>query len=91
MDWSRVTFIQDDWETDKFPSEYELDDEESDRHSSSFKVKSLFQLMYYNASHGQHKAQTHVMSAQTVYEKYKSRELITAFNKQPMCISNKSN
>ena len=47
--------------------------------------------MYYDASHGQHKAQTHVMSAQTVYEKCKSRELITAFNKQRMCISNKSN
>ena len=40
--------IQDDYEADKFPNEYELNDEENDRHWSSFKVKSLFQIMYYN-------------------------------------------
>ena len=40
MDWSRVIFIKDDYKTDKFPSEYELDDEESDRHSPPFKAKS---------------------------------------------------
>ena len=65
----------------KFPSEYELDGEKNDRHRSSFKLKSLFQIMYYHATHRRHKTQTHVMNAQTVYEKYKSRELVTAFNK----------
>ena len=39
----------------KFPSEYELDDKENDRHRSSFKVKSLFQIMYYHGIHGWHK------------------------------------
>lgn len=90
MDWSRVIFIKDDYKTDKFPSEYELDDEESDRHSPPFKAKSIFQIMYYHASHGRHKTQTHVMSAHTVYEKYKNRALINAFNKQCMWISHKS-
>ena len=46
--------------------------------------------MHYHATHGQHKTQTHVLNAHTVCEKCKSRELITAFNKQCMCISYKS-
>ena len=53
-------------------------------------VLLLKQIMYYHASHGRHKTQTHVMSAHTVYGKYKNRELINAFNKQCMCISHKS-
>ena len=46
--------------------------------------------MHYHATHGRHKTQTHVLNAHTVCEKCKSRELITAFNKQCMCISYKS-
>ena len=46
--------------------------------------------MYYHATHGQHKTQTQVMKAHIVYDKFKSRELITAFNKQCMYISYKS-
>ena len=46
--------------------------------------------MYYHATHGQHKTQTQVMKAHIVYGKFKSRELITAFNKQCMYISYKS-
>ena len=87
MTWSRVKFIQDDCETDKFHSEYELNEEENDRHRSSFKVESLFQIMYYHATHERHKKQTYVMNAHTLYEKCKSRELITAFNKPRLCIS----
>ena len=82
--------MQDDCETDKFLSEYELDVEENDRHRPCFKVKSLFQIMYYHATHGPCKTQTHVMNAHTVYGKCKSKELITAFNKKCMYISYKS-
>ena len=57
---------------------------------SSFEIKSLFQIMFYHATHGQHKTQTQVMKAHIVYDKFKSRELITAFNKQCMYISYKS-
>ena len=46
--------------------------------------------MHYHATHGRHKTQTHVLNAHTVCEKCKSRELITDFNKQCMCISYKS-
>ena len=46
--------------------------------------------MHYHATHGQHKTQTHVLNAHAVCEKCKSRELITAFNNQCMCISYKS-
>ena len=77
--------MQGDREEDKFLGEYELDDEENDRHRSFFEVKSLFQIMYYHATHGRQKTQTSVMNAHTVYEKCKSRELISVFNKQFMC------
>ena len=90
MNWISIKFIQDDRETEKFPSKYVLADEENDKHRSSFKVKSLFQIMYYHATHGKHKTKTHVMNAHAIYEKYKSRELIAAFNKQYMWISYKS-
>ena len=30
---NRVKFIQNDFKADKFPSEYELDDQENDKHS----------------------------------------------------------
>ena len=46
--------------------------------------------MYYHAIHGRHKTQTHVINAHTVHKECKSREVITAFNKQCMFISYKS-
>ena len=76
--WSRLKFIQNNCETDKFPSEV------SHINFPSFKVKSLFQIMYYHVAGTKHK---HVMNAHAVYEKCKNIELITAFNKQYMCIS----
>ena len=75
---------------DKFLSENISNDEENERHRSYFKVKSRFQIMYYHATHGRHKTQTHVMNARTVYGECQSREMITAFNKQCMRISYKS-
>ena len=74
----------------KIPREYVLDDEENDRYRFSFKVRSLFQIMYYHTIHGRHKTQTHVMNACTVYKECKSREVIIDFNKQCMFISYKS-
>ena len=56
----------------------------------SFKVKSLFQIIYYQATDGRHKTQTHIMNAHTVYDQCMSRKLITAFNNQCMCINYKS-
>ena len=86
---SRKKNIKVDCKTDKVRSDYELDDEENDRHKSSFKVKSLFQIMYYHATYGPHKTKTLVIILHTLYEKCKSRELTTAFIKQCMCISYK--
>ena len=56
----------------------------------SFKVKSLFQIIYYQATDGRHKTQTHVMNAHTIYDQYMNRKLITAFNNQCMAINYKS-
>ena len=86
---SRKKNIKVDCKTDKVRSDYELDDEGNDRHKSSFKVKSLVQIMYYHATYGRHKKKTLVIILHTVYEKCKSRELTTAFIKQCMCISYK--
>ena len=54
------------------------------------KVKSLFQIMYYQVTHGKHKTPLHVMNAHAIYEKCRSRELTTAVNKQGTCVSYKS-
>ena len=90
MNRSRVKLIEDDCEIDECVNEYNLDDEENDKHQSSMKVKSLFQIMYYHATHDRHKTPMHVMNAHTIYEKCRSKKLITTFNKQCMCINYKS-
>ena len=46
--------------------------------------------MYYQVTYGKHKTPLHVMNAYAIYEKCRSRELITAFDKQGTCISYKS-
>ena len=39
-----------------------------------------FQIMHHHATQGRQKTPMHVMNAHKIYEKCKSRELITAFN-----------
>ena len=41
------------------------------------KIKSLFQLIYYNIHNGKKKTPLHIMNLSAIYEKSKSRELLT--------------
>jgi hypothetical protein len=51
------------------------------------KLKSLFQMMYYIIHNGRKKTPLHVMTAHHIYDKCKSRELITSLNRTGVCIS----
>ena len=55
----------------------------------SLKIKSLFQILYYHIHKGRKKTPLHLINAHAIYERCKSRELITAFNKQSVCVSYK--
>ena len=51
------------------------------------KIGSLFQIMFYNLHSGNKRTPLHVMNAVEIYERCKSRELITSFNRSGLCIS----
>ena len=51
------------------------------------KLKALYEIMYYNVHNGRRRTPLHLMAAHNIYEKYKSRELITSFNGIGVCIS----
>ena len=53
------------------------------------KILSLIQIMHYNINHGRKKTPLHMMNVSAIYEKCKSRELITAFNRAGLCVSYK--
>ena len=52
-------------------------------------IKSLFQLIYYYVYNGKKKIPLHIMNSSAVYEKCKSRELLTSFNCLGLCTSYK--
>lgn len=41
------------------------------------KIKLLFQIMYYNLPYGRQSTHFHVMIAKAIYEKCRSKEIIT--------------
>ena len=53
------------------------------------RTKSLFQILYYHVTKGRKKIPLHVMNAHAIYERCRSRELTTSFNRQSICISYK--
>ena len=53
------------------------------------KIKSLFQLIYYNIHNGKKKTPLHIMNSKAIYQKCKSRELLTSFNLLGLCTSRK--
>ena len=55
----------------------------------TLKIKSLFQLIYYNIHNGKKKTPLHKMNSSGIYEKCKSRELLTSFNRLGLCTSYK--
>ena len=53
------------------------------------KIMSLYQVMCYNIHHGRMKTPLHVMNAHAIYEKCRSRQLLTSFNRTGLCVSYK--
>ena len=51
------------------------------------KLKALYQIMYYNVHNGRRGTPLHLMAAHNIYDKCKSRELITSLNRIDVCIS----
>ena len=51
------------------------------------KLKALYQIMYYNVHNDRRKTPLHLMAAHNIYDKCKSRELITSLNRIGVCIS----
>ena len=49
------------------------------------KIKSLFQLIYYNIHNGKKKTPLHIMNSKAIY----CRELLTSFNLLGLCTSHK--
>ena len=53
----------------------------------SMKIGSLFQIMFYNLHSGNKQTPLHVINVLKIYERCKSREFITSFNRSRLCIS----
>ena len=51
------------------------------------KLKALYQIMFYMVHNGTHKIPLHLMVSHDIYEKSKSREVITALNRTGMFVS----
>ena len=59
----------------------EDDDDGPDLTRKVMKIKSLYQILYYNLLGGKKKAPLHLFIGHSVYEKCKSREVLTSLNK----------
>ena len=71
--------------------ERESDDELTDKISfKSAKIGSLFQIIHYTLHNGNKTTPLHIMNACEIYERCKSKELITSFNRSGLCTSYKS-
>ena len=53
------------------------------------KIKSVIQIIFYVLNQGKQKTPFHIMNANAIYEKYKSRQLITSFNQVGISVSYK--
>ena len=62
----------------------QLEDEKLSTNAT--KIRSLFQIMFYNIHNGYQRTPLHIMNAAEIYEKCKSRELITSFNIVGLCV-----
>ena len=77
-------------ELKNFPEE-EFNDKTNDFDiQKSMKSGSLFQILYYNLHNGRKTNAFHLMNSVEIYDKCKSRELITSFNKSGLCVSDAS-
>ena len=51
------------------------------------KLKALYQIMYYSIHNGRRRTAVHLVAAHNIYDKCKSRNLITSLNRIGVCIS----
>ena len=62
-------------------------EQEQDDILKSMKIGSLFQVTFYNMHNGYKRTPLHIMNSVEIYERCKSKELITSFNRSGLCIS----
>ena len=55
-----------------------------------FKIKSMVQILHYNIHVDRKFASFHVMNSVQIYERCRSKKLITSFNRSGLCISYQS-
>ena len=67
--------------------EDDIDTERKNENINFIKVISLYQIIFYILHTGKKKTSLHLMTAHAIYEKCKSRELITTFNHIGVCDS----
>ena len=75
-----------------------FDEDKEDYHENSneqhkrlnLKMKGIFQILFYQAVHGRKNTPLHILNVYAVYEHCRSRELITAFNRQGCSVSYKT-
>ena len=53
-------------------------------------MKAIFQILFYQVVHGRKNSPLHILNAHAVYEHFRSRELITTFNRQGCSVSYKT-
>ena len=91
------------WENMKIPEEFvyffsslfnipqtrlfDMQDETNFHGRKVNKLKSLYQMMFYILHDGKEKTPLHLMVSHNIYEKCKSREVITSLNKVGVCVS----
>ena len=81
---NKTTLLKDYYNEDNDIDKTQIDENDS---LKSMKIGSLFQIMFYNLHSGNKRTPLHVMNAVEIYERCKSRELITSFNRSGLCIS----
>ena len=69
--------------------QYDVENPISRMHFKVSLFHSIFQILYYNIHRGKKNTPLHIMNAAEIYEKCKSRELITSFNRCGVCVSYK--
>ena len=67
--------------------QYDVENPISRMHFKVSLFHSIFQILYYNIHRGKKNTPLHIMNAAEIYEKCKSRELITSFNRCGVCVS----
>ena len=88
-----LTFFAELFNIKKFSDDSDKEDDDKNIKQSKseqlkiLKIKSLFQIMYYNLHYGGQSTPFHIMNAHAIYEKCRSKEIITQQNRLGLSVS----